>query len=535
MVLEETTIWRRRQALQILPSTLHDAFVNMIARVQGLPSGQAELAMRVLLLLHLAFRPLKLDEVRHALAVHPDNTELVNENIPTLKRILDCSLGLVIVDDKTSIIRFVHYSLEEHFQKHGDSLFPEKYSRVAEICLGYLNLRQLRSRCETHQELKQNVCEFKFLEYAACYWGEYVRQQPNKSVTALTLQLLRHHDKGHSCAIQVLFCSEPTFGSFIPRFNHLHPIPGQVLGVHAAAYFGLASVLRKQGIFEYWGNMDWQGRTPLALASQYGHDAAVKVLLKHKDVDVNAPIRNGYSPLSWAAVNGHDAVVKLLLKHKDIDINTKGRNYGISALTCAAWKGHYAVVKVLLEHRDIDVNTTHGDCGDVPLHSAANKGHNAVVQQLLGHKNINVNAKGRGGQSPIASAADNGHDTAVKLLLEHKDVDVNAMDSEGRSPLFLAVGKGHHHVVKLLLEHKDVHVNIPNRFGHSPLALAAQRGNRTIVQLLLAHKDTDVNAKCNDGLSPLAYAAMARQTTIIALLQEHQDIDVTVLAASRHT
>ncbi|KAF8421788.1 hypothetical protein EV426DRAFT_607907 [Tirmania nivea] len=68
MVLEKATVSKRRKALGTLSTKLHNTFEGVIKRIQQ-SGGLAELGMKVLMWLHLAYRPLKLTELQHALAV----------------------------------------------------------------------------------------------------------------------------------------------------------------------------------------------------------------------------------------------------------------------------------------------------------------------------------------------------------------------------------------------------------------------------------------------------------------------------------
>jgi hypothetical protein len=125
MVLEQATISKRRKALGTLPTELHDTFGGVIERIQQ-SRGYAELGMKVLLWLHLANRPLKLKELQHALAVEQGDTQFEVDNIPPRKAILDCCLGLVLVDEETMTVRFVHYSLEEYFRLQSVACAPSR-------------------------------------------------------------------------------------------------------------------------------------------------------------------------------------------------------------------------------------------------------------------------------------------------------------------------------------------------------------------------------------------------------------------------
>ena len=78
-----------------------------------------------------------------------------------------------------------------------------------------------------------------------------------------------------------------------------------------------------------------------------GYINVVKLLLKHKDIDVNAKNSDGYTVFMWASRDGHIGVVKLLLEHKDTDVNDKNSD-GNTALIWASRNGHADVVELLL-------------------------------------------------------------------------------------------------------------------------------------------------------------------------------------------
>ena len=144
MVLEMPTKSKRRKALQTLPPDLGNTMEAVITRIHKLPSSKAKLGIDVLMWLHLAYQPLQLEELQHALSVEAGQTELDLDNIPSQKVILDSCLGLVILDEETRTIRFVHYTLEEYFQGHGGKHFPNGCRTAAEICLTYLNFGDLK-------------------------------------------------------------------------------------------------------------------------------------------------------------------------------------------------------------------------------------------------------------------------------------------------------------------------------------------------------------------------------------------------------
>jgi ankyrin repeat protein len=72
----------------------------------------------------------------------------------------------------------------------------------------------------------------------------------------------------------------------------------------------------------------------------------VKMLLAHKDVDVNARQSKDYSPLLLVASYGDADVFEMLLAHKDVNVALRDR-FLRTPLVRAASNGHERVVLLL--------------------------------------------------------------------------------------------------------------------------------------------------------------------------------------------
>ncbi|KAF8421790.1 hypothetical protein EV426DRAFT_188841 [Tirmania nivea] len=258
MVMEQTTISKRRKALGTLPTELHDTFGRVIQRIQQSRS-HAELGMKVLLWLHLAYRPLKLEELQHALAVEKDDVQFEADNIPSQKTILDCCLGLVLIDEETMTVRFMHYSLEEYFRLYSSIYFLDCYSDAAETCLVYLNFPGMREHCKSGNELKQKFHDFPFLKYAACNWGTYAKLQSNGTVVKLALTL-SGENRLPSTSLQVLYRSIRDDWRTQERVALLFS------GIHMGAFFGLDELTMCYCEMGQADLHDDTGRSPLSWA-----------------------------------------------------------------------------------------------------------------------------------------------------------------------------------------------------------------------------------------------------------------------------
>ena len=370
--------------------------------------------MKVLLWLHLAYRPLKLHELQHALAVEQGDTQFEVDNIPSRKAILDCCLGLVLVDEETMTVRFVHYSLQEYFRLQSGIHFPYGHSAIAETCLLFLNFPEIREHCKSMVEVQKRLRDFPLLEYAACNWGTYTKHQSSETVVKLAIMLAGGENKLPSASVQVLYGSITDSWRFKYWESNADSVVLQFSGIHVGALFGLDYLTKYYCEIGQADLRDDTGRTPLSWAAARGHEAVVQLLIERNDVDVNAKANDGRTPLSWAARNGHGAVVRLLIERNDVDVNAKDSGYGQTPLLWAARSGHEAVVRLLIERSDVDVNATN-NMGRTPLSWAVQEGYESVVRLLLEQDNINLDVKDNQDRTALDWATNN-HTSIIQLL-----------------------------------------------------------------------------------------------------------------------
>ncbi|KAL8756771.1 MAG: hypothetical protein Q9184_004385, partial [Pyrenodesmia sp. 2 TL-2023] len=535
---------------------LDKAYKDAIQRIEGQLPGKSEQAKRVLSWITYAQRPLSTEELRHALAVELGDSELDLDNIPDVEDMVSDCAGLVVVDDESNIIRLVHYTTQEYFERTRETWNPQAQQEIASVCLTYLSFDIFASGASASDEdFKTMIAENAFYDYAAMNWAIH-SLTVQKEISQLALPFLQHEGLVNSTFRMI---SLSTHGSY-PNPQG----PDEITGLHLTAMSGLSlltdELLRvASGTTSITANSrDGSDRTPLLWAAENGHEAVVKLLLARDDVEADSKdIYYSQTPLSWAAENGHEAVVKILLA-RDVEANSKN-TFGQTPLWRAAENGYEAVVKLLLARDNIETDSKDSIYAQTPLSRAAGYGHEAVVKLLLALDNVEANtkdtrsqtplwraaeegyeaivklllarddveadSKDRYSQTPLSRAADNGHEAVVELLLARDNVDVNSKDSDGITPLFYALVAGHEGIVKLLLARADIEADSKDEFGRTLLSYATEYGYEAIVKLLLARDDVEANSKDIDGRTPLSWAVQGSYEAVVKLLLARDDIE----------
>lgn len=129
---------------------------------------------------------------------------------------------------------------------------------------------------------------------------------------------------------------------------------------------------------------DDYGTTPLALAAQWGDNAMLEVLLKHKDIIPDYQDLAGDTALHFAARRRDGTeLVQMLLEHGGVDVNKRNRE-GMTPLAIAAGKGYTntEVLKLLLERQDVDVNSI-DNYGRTVLQNAPLEGGRELIRSAI--------------------------------------------------------------------------------------------------------------------------------------------------------
>ncbi|KAH8748260.1 hypothetical protein F5883DRAFT_509309 [Diaporthe sp. PMI_573] len=146
---------------------LDQAYSDAMDRIHEQKQGFRQLADKVLLWITCANRPLTTSELQHALAVEIGDSELGEDNLEQIKRIVSVCAGLVTVDEESCIIRLVHYTTQEYFEQTQKQWFPNAHAEMMTICVTYLSFNIFESGfCRTDQEFEERLRSNPLYSYA---------------------------------------------------------------------------------------------------------------------------------------------------------------------------------------------------------------------------------------------------------------------------------------------------------------------------------------------------------------------------------
>jgi ankyrin repeat protein len=511
-------------ALKEVPTDLYDSFALTLERIDKQPNNLKSLAHRILLWLSRSKRPLSVNELQQFLALRPGCSSVEKEDMPTQRTMVHVCMGLVMIDQRSSIISLVHYSLQEYFQDSTIDIFLRGEATIAEACLTILSFDEFaKGHCRSDKSLDARLLQFPILTYAACNWGHHAREAEKVNM-GMVLDFLQND-------LKVSSASQAMFTPGYKYRGHSQGFPKRFTGVHVASFFGLKDAVNEL----LAGNAksdtkDSFGRRPLTLSARNGHVEVVERLLAaNADVNASVSMNGGQTALQAAAEGGHlEAVEKLLAANANVNA-AAARYDGRTALQAAAERGHSEIVERLLAaNADVNAAAAVYD-GRTALQAAAAGGYLGIVERLLS-ANAHVNAAAAAlllkdrGRMALQAAAEGGHLSVVQRLLA-ADADVNAADASGRTALYAASSGGHLDVVeRLLAANANVNAAATGYSGRTALQAAAEGGHLKVVEKLLT-ANADVNASNGSRTALQAAAEGGHLDVVKRLLAANADVN----------
>ena len=414
-----------RKALEVLPDGIDKTYSEAWHRVCTQSPQQAELGRRILSWIIHATRPLRVQELRYALAIEDNDEEVDPEGLLDVATLTSFCAGLVIVDERRGFFSLVHPTTQEYFDKHKDVLFPAAHENIAATCITYLHMRPFRYEgalddCTAFYK-RRHTCHL--LGYAAVNWGFHAAMAGSEKAKSDSLSIIDNELVRAAAwqALQLNIVGARDYGTEWPGVNQermeYESSKSFSVALHVAAYFGLISVVQiclERG--DEVNQLDGTGRTPLHWAIIGKQNTTLKFLLEH-GANTNAEIENDNRrlrrwdvrtlPLAQAAVLDNCIGIEYLLQH-GAEIN-KISTYGTTtALSSALSNKCRSAMQILLEN-GADVNV------DIRGLTRAARDEDLEFLKVAvdaGTSVFNI-------QRVLASAAAANNYNAIVFLLEH--------------------------------------------------------------------------------------------------------------------
>ncbi len=215
------------------------AYDEAMRRIHGQRPRLKELAMEVLSWITFAKRQLTTSELQHALATKTGNPKLDHGDLPHIVDIVSACARIVIVDEKSEIIRLVHYTTQEYLMRTRRQWFPLAESTVVTTCVTYLSFTVFGAGyCTTDDEFEERLRSSPFYNYAACNWGHHASKDIESSQAVIDFLESGLKVEASSQALMA-----PRRYSY--RRGYCTLIPRDVAGLHLAGYFGMGYAAKR--------------------------------------------------------------------------------------------------------------------------------------------------------------------------------------------------------------------------------------------------------------------------------------------------
>ena len=259
------------------------------------------------------------------------------------------------------------------------------------------------------------------------------------------------------------------------------------------------------------------GFTPLHIAAEYGHVAAMQALMEC-GAQLNAQSSIGQTALHHAASYGHLSAVDLLL-NQGARVEGCADAYQDTPLTYAIVYGHRDIIKVLIAW-GASVHHQAYKCTQLQIavskkifpvraeHQFDTQKQIEIMKVLLSAgARINECAKWQG-NTALHVAAEEGNSEIAEVLIAY-GADVDARNVSGFTPLIDCARCcdesepcGHLQTMRILLNH-GASVDMGDCADHTPLHYAAREQNGDAIDLLMQRSQSPIECVTKRGSTPL--------------------------------
>lgn len=220
------------KALNSLPTSEIEAYKQIMARIRAGTSHTSVTAIRTLIWIFHAARPLRMDELLEALYIEERLSGIDGNQKFVSVDIIEMCHSLVVYDEPSGIVRFSHITVQEFLKSRKLPVI-----NLAKTCLAYLEYNAFNCICSNKKSMEIRIQTYRFCLYAARFWGFHVRGEAESlsCVQRTIFRLLASENKRNSI-VQMAEYAYSRRG--LPSFTE-----GQT-ALHIVATNGLATVCK---------------------------------------------------------------------------------------------------------------------------------------------------------------------------------------------------------------------------------------------------------------------------------------------------
>ncbi|KAJ4011045.1 hypothetical protein NW766_007677 [Fusarium irregulare] len=535
------------------------AYEDSMARIVGLGPESETLANQALMILVCAREALRPHDLTYALSVEPDSEALDRDNIPDIEDVAGICAGLIVIDKESDIVRLVHKSAQEYFDRNQSRWFPNASETMARLCLKYKSLTTLIPGFNKDIETTWPP----FWRYADINWAYHSRRADKDDEVSEVRNGNVDEDQ---------------------RLSNLQSVSNIAISLLATDMFGsLTSALqnacreRRHALVELLISVnDYDLSQPTCNPAQPcqctydGSDSEVSSALEgdvcsRDGTEIETGDADGRkSPCSYCGLLriahretlNSQSETKAAVPHRPLgseedtcsEDQTESDTHGSNDRQRPCWLGG-------LDHRDDETLTkighNHNHDPDALLRNLWSKDDSDMQPLLTWCRRYRYGREERNllieedltkeGCLLVISAA-NGDHAMVRILLNH-GADPNVVGTLGQTPLYIAARYGKHTVVSLLLEQPTInpdceykgmtrcntrpitrYMEQTQNVCWTPLLVAAYFGRKKCVRLLLDQAQR--NYRDGSGRNAACLAAEAGRARVLEELLQWSDIQL---------
>ena len=199
--------------------------------------------------------------------------------------------------------------------------------------------------------------------------------------------------------------------------------------IKTSSYYYITELVRRNANINIQNNL---GYTPALLCCKFGKILHLEYLISTRKCNLNLKTIQGSNGLHIASKYGKDQIIKILLRN-GLDINQVD-NFGKNSLHIAAKFGRYFAAQILIEN---GININHLDNQNrTALHLSSQYKYPEMFQIIL-DSGININSQNLDGDTATHITARIGDIKGIKILLQNNP-NLNILNYQGKTILDVA-------------------------------------------------------------------------------------------------